>query len=51
MINKIVGQIFKSINRENHFKIVLKRTFFRDFIYLFLERGKEREREGNISVQ
>ena len=26
------------------------KVFFKDFIYLFLERGEEGEREGNINV-
>ena len=25
-------------------------SFFKDFIYLFLERGREGEKEGNINV-
>ena len=28
----------------------LKKIFFKDFIYLFLERGRERIREKNIYV-
>ena len=32
--------------------MTLSNTFFKDFIYLFLERGewKEKKREGNINV-
>ena len=34
------------LNMHNYFPIFNSRVFFKDFIYLFLKRGREGEREG-----
>ena len=51
MPNKRV-QILKETNKCNAFFQYRLMCFFKDFIYLFLEReeGKEKEREKNINV-
>ena len=43
-------QFVNCLGAKNPFKQIYFILFFKDFIYLFLERGREGEREGNINV-